>query len=232
MKARENGYQTKRFLTSFLLKKSVIVGLFALGVCFGALRYFSTSINSQNTDELPTLFVSQAMEILSKNAESGDFILRKGCNTESVVIAHLSDSLFSHIGMVISTNPFLIIHATTDDNPNFPNQIIISPLAEFLNQGKIFALSRLKAPQSIREALVIDSKEYLHRAFVLDTSDSKLYCTSFLESLIAKHMPISLPYTQIAVPLVSGEYLFPQAFYESGDFEKIVPPFRLVKENF
>ncbi|WP_181882595.1 MULTISPECIES: YiiX/YebB-like N1pC/P60 family cysteine hydrolase [unclassified Helicobacter] len=222
-----------RFLFSF--KKPVIIGLFVLGICFicfGAL-YFSTSINSQNTtDELPAFSTSQAVEILSQNAESGDFILRKGRNTESVVIARLSDSLFSHIGMVVSTNPFLIIHATTDDNPNFPNQVIISPLEEFLEQGKVFALLRLKAPQSMREMLAMDSKEHLHRAFVLDTSDSRLYCTSFLETLIAKHMSISLPYTQISAPIISGEYLFPQAFYENSDFEKIVLPFRLVKENF
>ncbi|OBV28685.1 hypothetical protein BKN38_09235 [Helicobacter sp. CLO-3] len=222
-----------RFFSSKSLATKVCIGLCALVffifilLAFGASKPADTT--SANPDQLPIFSTSQAIEILSNNAESGDIIFRQGLNTESVIIAYLSDSLFSHIGMVISTNPFLIIHATTDDDPRFPNQVIISPLQEFLAQGKVFALSRQRLAKSVREAIAADSRAYLHRAFVLDTSESRLYCTSFLESIIVKRTPISLPYARVSMPVVAGEYLFPQAFFESDDFEKIVPPFALEK---
>ena len=62
----------------------------------------------------------------------GDWIFRAGTGRESALIRHLDDGEYSHIGIVIAVSPEIrIAHATTDDDPAHPNQVINSSLAEF-----------------------------------------------------------------------------------------------------
>lgn len=133
-------------------------------------------------------------------------------------------------GMIVELEPLQIIHATTDDDKNHANQVIISTLEDFLAQGNIFALKRLNAPKSLRTQIAQDSLGFVGRAFVLDSSEGRLYCTSFLEGLIQAHYPLKLPYQRLILPALSGYYLFPQAFWESNDFVLIVAPFTLTWE--
>ncbi len=173
---------------------------------------------------------ARAIQDIRAYAQKGDIIFRKGLNFESKVIAELSHSLFSHVDMIVELEPLQIIHATTDDDKNHANQVIISTLEDFLAQGNIFALKRLNAPKSLRTQIAQDSLGFVGRAFVLDSSEGRLYCTSFLEGLIQAHYPLKLPYQRLILPALSGYYLFPQAFWESNDFVLIVAPFTLTWE--
>ena len=64
--------------------------------------------------------------------QEGDWVFRHGTATDSRLIRELSRSRFSHIGIVVQTQPEVwIAHATTDDDPAHPNQVLLTPLAEF-----------------------------------------------------------------------------------------------------
>ena len=68
------------------------------------------------THELPPLAV-------------GDWVFRSGTSRESHLIQTLSNSDFSRIGMVVSLHPEpIIVHATTDDDPQRSNQVLSSTL--------------------------------------------------------------------------------------------------------
>jgi len=75
-------------------------------------------------------------DTFSKNAisvlEKGDWVFRRGRDVDSNVINVLNDGQFSHMGMVIATPPQVTtLHTATDDNPDHPNQVILSNLAPF-----------------------------------------------------------------------------------------------------
>ena len=62
----------------------------------------------------------------------GDWIFRSGVQIDSLIVKKLDGGIFSHIGMVVAIEPEIkVIHATTTDDENIPNQVIISSLADF-----------------------------------------------------------------------------------------------------
>ena len=167
---------------------------------------------------------------LESRAQIGDLIFRKGVNSESAIIANLSDSPFSHIGIVASIAPIRIIHATTDDNPHAQNQVIESTIDEFLLQAQSVGLKRLPLPQNVRESIAKNAKLSLGAPFTLNTSDDSLYCTTFVRNSIvavapkdfSQHFMQNLPYKRVDFALLGGKYLFPNAFWEHSDLEMIV----------
>lgn len=167
---------------------------------------------------------------LESHAQIGDLIFRKGVNSESMIIANLSDSPFSHIGIVANVAPLRIIHATTDDNPNAQNQVIESAIDEFLLQARIVGLKRLPLPQNVRESIAKNAKLSLGAPFTLNTSDDSLYCTTFVRNNIVAVAPKdfsqnfmqNLPYKRVDFALIGGKYLFPSAFWEHSDLEMIL----------
>ena len=62
----------------------------------------------------------------------GDWVFRAGIGQESALIRYLDDGAYSHIGIVVAVTPEIrIVHATTDDDPAHPNQVIASSFAAF-----------------------------------------------------------------------------------------------------
>ncbi|EOI3894547.1 hypothetical protein ACMTZY_001348, partial [Campylobacter jejuni] len=64
--------------------------------------------------------------------EIGDLVFRAGIGSESFLIENLSQNPYSHIAMVVKTSPTILIHATTDDDKNAKNQVILSSMDDFL----------------------------------------------------------------------------------------------------
>ena len=167
---------------------------------------------------------------LESRAQIGDLIFRKGVNSESVIIANISDSPFSHIGIVVNVAPMRVIHATTDDNPHAQNQVIESNIDEFLLQAQSVGLKRLKLPQSTRESIAKNAKLSLGAPFTLNANDDSLYCTTLVRNSIVAVAPKdfsqkfmqNLPYKRVNFALLGGEYLFPSAFWEHSDLEMIL----------
>ncbi|MBN7823045.1 hypothetical protein, partial [Bowmanella yangjiangensis] len=77
--------------------------------------------------------------------ENGDWVFRLGPSRESRLIQQVGGGDYSHIGMIVSTSPqALVAHATTDDDPERPDQVLLSPLTEFVDprHARAFAIAR------------------------------------------------------------------------------------------
>ena len=155
----------------------------------------------------------------------GDWIFRSGTSSESHLIETLSHGEFSHIGMVVSLQPEpFIVHATTDDDPQRSNQVLISTLSDFINPqlARRFAIARAAfvTPEENQQAAAWLLKQ-LRQPFILaDRSNAHLYCTTLLaDALQHTKMPFKPTWQQINAPMFSGEYLFPNAFADYPNIE-------------
>jgi hypothetical protein len=122
--------------------------------------------------------------------------------------------------MVVATNPtVLVIHATTDDDPRHLNQVLLTPLEDFLKpeMAKHFAVARPDFLSGEQKKLIAQYLQgALGRSFVLEPRDRPhLYCTTLLAEAITTQLPSFMPrWTSLNAPVFRGDYLFPQAFVE------------------
>lgn len=160
----------------------------------------------------------------------GDLVLREGTATDSNVIMMISASDYSHIGIVTEISPDIIItHATTDDDPEHSDQVIKTPLYEFWNTQNADAgmLLRLNFINENNVKTVIDSvNSKLGQSFVLtykgNSQERPMYCSILIYSALKEvNQDFSLKWQFVDIPLVRGNYLFPQAFIESKDSKVI-----------
>ena len=155
----------------------------------------------------------------------GDWVFRAGTSAESHLIQTLSDGEFSHIGMVVSLQPeALIVHATTDDDPQRANQVLISTLHEFIDRqlAHNFAIARPHFVTEEESQLAADRVlKQLQQPFVLaERNTEHLYCTTLLaNALDHTAIPFQPKWQQMNAPLLSGEYLFPNAFADYSGIE-------------
>ena len=162
-------------------------------------------IRFANLDHLPPLSV-------------GDWVLRKGRILDSRIIIELSRGQYSHIGMIIRTAPDIeVIHATTDDGGTKKEQVIVSPLAEFISPDLAadYLIIRPHFLTNEQKQLIVNELELLQGStFILaPRNQPHLYCTTFLSEAIQHYEPRFTPSWQfVNTPLFAGEYLFPNAF--------------------
>lgn len=153
--------------------------------------------------------------------ETGDVILRQGLGIDSAIIARLTDSEFSHVGIVAETEPEIkIIHATTDDHAREPDQVIASPVAEFISNARALAVKRYKLNPEQKERLRTYLKEQLGHSFVLRPGEGSdtLYCSTLVKHALqqggvpSSAEELALQYIDFAA--VEGWYLFPESFLQ------------------
>ncbi len=188
-------------------KKFLFLLLF-LGVCF-ALFYFS---QEQEKKQNKTLKI-EALNL--PPLEVGDLIFRRGDSLESLIISQISNHHYTHLGLIISTDPIIIIHATTDDNINRQNQVILSPLNEFISHANSLAIKRFLLTKAQKEAIVLAAKSQLGREFILSNESNAFYCTTLIESLLTPHITLRLNYKEVNLPPLSGKYFFPKEFFNA-----------------
>lgn len=150
--------------------------------------------------------------------EPGDWVFRSGISADSRVIKSISRSRYSHIGMIVQTAPQVVVaHAATDDDPKHPNQVLLTPLAEFAAADKAdgIAVARPKfLTASQRRQAAQSAAAQRGRAFVLAARDRQpYYCTLLLLEAVRPHAPQFSPQWQyLDMAVFRGEYLFPEAF--------------------
>ncbi|MCO6546474.1 MAG: hypothetical protein J6583_01670 [Gilliamella sp.] len=153
----------------------------------------------------------------------GDWIFRKGVQTDSLIVNQLGGGDFSHIGMIISINPEIrIIHATTSDDEDNPNQVIVSTLAEFITPelAETYAIARPNFLSEMQKQNIVDDLlTKKGQAFVLaPREETHLYCTTLLFDSIIKFQPnFNVNWQSINFPFLNGVYLFPNAFANYPD---------------
>ncbi len=200
----------------FFLLKKIENGLFYLNkilyfflilfLLIGILGFFINSNPSNQIIKKPYL----------PFLEIGDLVFRAGIGGESFLIENLSQSPYSHIAMVVKTSPTILIHATTDDDKNAKNQVILSSMDDFLKLSHKIAIKRLKFDEKTKQKIVAKDLEHLGRKFIISTDKDAFYCTTFLEQSINSITPFHLQYTLIKAPFNEGLYLFPQTFFENN----------------
>ncbi len=150
--------------------------------------------------------------------ERGDWIFREGTSRDSHLIQYLSKGRFSHIGMIVEVEPtILIAHATTDDDPNLPNQVLLTPLDDFLSEDKAksFAVARprfLDKQQRLNAAVYAYQK--IGTPFILDDQDQpNFYCTTLiLDAVLTQTKTFSPQWQYLDLAIFRGNYLFPESF--------------------
>ncbi|MBS4331654.1 YiiX/YebB-like N1pC/P60 family cysteine hydrolase [Campylobacter vulpis] len=175
--------------------------------------YFNTATSSFLQPSKQQIQISKMENLKLPKLEIGDLIFRRGNSLESVIISQISGHYYTHLGILIASTPPFIIHATTDDNLNKPNQVILSSLEEFVSRAQALAIKRLPLTKAQKEIIALTAKSQLGKKFVLNEGNDTLYCTTFIENLLTPHIKLNLTYEELNLPTLSGKYLFPKAFF-------------------
>lgn len=147
----------------------------------------------------------------------GDVILRMGVGVDSVVIAKLSNSKFSHVGIISQVHPdIMVTHATTaDDAGSAFDGVIKIKLANFVSQSERLAIVRyeqlLKSSQEQIQAY-LSSQE--GKPFILSTDSNALYCSNLVLVALKDHVKLKIEPQQVQLALFQGPYIMPQAFLD------------------
>lgn len=157
---------------------------------------------------------------LATTLEAGDWIFRAGTGQESAIIRTASNSKYSHIGVILTADPITILHATTNDDPTHPNQVIISTYEDF-TAPEMAATIAIYRPIFLNEAeklaILEQLKQQLGKPFRLTTqTNHPRYCTTILYDAIKTVRPdFTLTWQHSYFPLFKGAYLPPEAFLRS-----------------
>lgn len=157
----------------------------------------------------------------SAELRPGDLVFRMGTVADSRVIAKVSGSSYSHVGMIIEIWPeILVAHATTSDHDYDRDEASITTLKDFWSKalasagaaGRISGLGDEQV-KAVVSRLVADKG----RPFVLAPRNEKhFYCSTMLYEAIHEADPsFDLSWKSLSYPGFSGEYLFPQSFIDS-----------------
>lgn len=160
----------------------------------------------------------------------GDWIFRSGTSGDSHIIRQLSGGDYSHIGMIVASSPqVLIVHASTDDQPEHPDQVLLSSLEEFIHPSlaRSFAIARptfLDAQQKTRIARLLLAQRG-QAFFIQPRGEPNRYCTTLLADAIRSEAPGFDPvWSAVNLAFFRGDYLFPRAFAEHPQIRWIYQP--------
>lgn len=146
----------------------------------------------------------------------GDVILRQGVSADSAAIAQMSHSIYSHVGMVAQVAPEItVIHATTEDDLGAPHAGVVEvPLRAFVHESTAIAIVRFALTTKEQQLIQDFLRSKLGQAFHLDATADRNYCSTIVADALNQHLQLNLQPIYLEIPLLSGDYLFPQAFID------------------
>ncbi|MDE7317728.1 MAG: hypothetical protein K2N12_08390 [Helicobacter sp.] len=148
--------------------------------------------------------------------EVGDVIFREGIGMDSAIIQKLSNHRYTHIGIIISNDPIIILHASTDSCAHHAESVVLNTFEEFLQCSQNIAIKRFRLSADVLQNVINRAYQRLGDAFVLSRNHQRLYCTTLLEDALEPFVALNLSYTNVEFPVLGGEYLFPKAFFEDS----------------
>lgn len=149
--------------------------------------------------------------------EVGDVILRMGVGVDSVVIAKLSNSKFSHVGIISQVHPeIMVTHATTaDDAGSAFDGVIKIKLANFVSQSERLAIVRYEQlPKASQEQIQTYLSSQEGKPFILSTDSNALYCSNLVLAALQDHVKLKIEPQQVQLALFQGPYIMPQSFLD------------------
>lgn len=186
----------------------LILGGLVVLICLFTGFFFQDNIKENDQISIPKI-PKQVFHV-------GDWIVREGVGYESFLIKKLSGSEYSHIGVIVEIQPkILVVHATTDDDPSYLNQVIQSDIRDFIDskRAKKWAVYRESSLDHSQRANIAKAvTRQLGEEFVLGSRrEMHRYCTT----VIAEKLPLSLQnkliWSRVELPGLQGELLFPNA---------------------
>lgn len=162
---------------------------------------------------------------ITEKIKIGDLVLREGTSCQSQIISQLSDSKFTHIGIITSVEDgILVTHASNNEETN--QAVSETTLNEFISFDLAHSVMiiRLKnLPANIREKIALNAKQKIGQKFYLVSdsminSDKRLYCTTLIYDAIRQELPeFSLNWKTINMHAINGAFLMPAAFLETDN---------------
>ncbi|WP_238373737.1 YiiX/YebB-like N1pC/P60 family cysteine hydrolase [Kingella kingae] len=199
---------TGKLICKRIIQAACIIILIAGCFCYGYARF------GRNTLLQVALPNPHQLQV-------GDWIFRSGHHADSLLIKRLSRSDFSHVGIVVQTQPTVqIAHATTDDNANLPDQVLLTPLHEFLSPKMADAVA-VARPRYMSPAQRAQTAQYaqlqIGKKFVLSArGEQPFYCTLLItEAMAQQNVRFEPRWQYVDVAVFRGDYLFPQGLIES-----------------
>lgn len=147
-----------------------------------------------------------------KDLKIADIILRKGIGAQSEVISQVLKSNLTHIGIISSTNPIKILHATYDDFDI--SGVVEFSWEQFAKGSKYIKIIRLNLSKNEKEELVKSLKTKLGNEFRISTDENNLYCTTFIAKDLQKYLNKDLKYIYLDNIFIKGKILPPKSFLE------------------
>lgn len=154
----------------------------------------------------------KAIFIQPKNLHLADIVLRKGVGTQSEIISMILSSNLTHVGIVSSTNPIKIIHATYEDLGE--NGVVEFDWEQFSKGSKYIKIIRLNLDDEVKKKIVSSLKAKIGDDFKLTTDKDNLYCTTLIEKELKKHINVNLKYDYVDNLLLKGYILPPKSFLD------------------
>lgn len=196
-----------------MIKHRYLLGLSLVGVL--GLIVLVTAITLRH--ELPPPLPKLELNALNlPELKVGDVIVRQGVSVDSAIIEQFSASIYSHVGMVAQVSPEItVIHATTADDAGAPHAGVVEvPLGAFVHESSAIAIVRFPLPETAVTPIQHYLRGKLGSAFRLDASAERNYCSTVVAEALAPHLNLELKPIYLSLPLLSGDYLFPQAFVD------------------
>lgn len=176
------------------------------------------SCNRHNTDT--------KLQVDTSKLRSGDLIFREGPSFNSKVVKTMSDSRFSHVGIVYkSAHGWKVVHAVPDESESHATDYVkCEPIDFFLEPSKAksakFMRIKCSSRQALNAACYAISKARNKTLFDNDydlQDTSKLYCTELVWQAY-KHQGINLVSHTHSIKFIgkTKEVIFPVDFLRSA----------------
>ncbi len=169
-----------------LRKRTKLIAACAALTIVGALStaiYLRNEITSSSVTHLSLESIAPLPKL-----KVGDLIFRMGVGADSFVIADVTNSKYSHMGMISAIEPeILVTHATTADDAgsNFEGVITI-PLENFVSEASSLAIGRY---QDLKDSSIEQVQNYLKsiegQPFTITPDPRSIYCSSSEASSLA-----------------------------------------------
>ena len=205
-----------------LRKRTKLIAACAALTIVGALStavYLRNEITSSSVTHLSLESIAPLPEL-----KVGDLIFRMGVGADSFVIADVTNSKYSHMGMISAIEPeILVTHATTADDAgsNFEGVITI-PLENFVSEASSLAIGRY---QDLKDSSIEQVQNYLKsiegQPFTITPDPRSIYCSSMVIFALQDHVTMQVNKTFLNIPLNEGDYYVPQSFIEDPNLKII-----------
>ena len=198
-----------------IFKTFLLSGLIIL-VCFFLFGYKLESRPKEFKD----------IQAIQSKIQIGDWIVREGVGYESILIKKLSQSEYSHIGVILQVQPHIkIVHATTDDDEERLNQVLVSSLEEFTDQSharkwSIFRYAGLNNAQRANIASALFQQN--GQPFLLAVkNEPHRYCSTIIADQLPQIVQNTLKWSEVDFPGMHGALLFPNALLALNEVQLI-----------